>query len=124
MSQKKYRLMYKLSCGEFTKEYITEKDQQEGIPNKIGIGGCDALVLVSIIRDAQPHNGAKSFARISVDGYTGEACPDTEVFQAFSAMAEALSESSNIPEWQKEIATDVFRKIKNKIINYEHETEY
>lgn len=84
-----------------------------------GCGGCDALLLVSINRDGLPaHSGAVSYRIVSVDSTVNtkegllEPIPDTEVFQIMSVMAHELM-SKNIPDWQRKIASWVFRTVKS-----------
>jgi hypothetical protein len=70
-----------------------------------GLGGCDAIVVASIMRDVldQPE-GRKSIAVLSLDGATGGDIPSTELFQVFARLAHTLAGESSLPAWQREIA--------------------
>lgn len=103
----KYLLRYDLQFqkGSFTDSELEAK----------GLGGCDALIVTSIIRNnntGEPHEGSKSIAFFTVDGRPNHPqIPNTEFFQAFSHMAHAIKDM-NCPEWQKKIAQDTHDGVK------------
>lgn len=81
---------------------------------KASLGGCDSLVLISIVRDdpsPDPFAGAKSFAVVSLDGHAGKPCRSAELFQAWAAMAEELK-AHNLPVWQYKICHAVIVTIR------------
>lgn len=106
MNEHKYLLAYDLmkKKGGFTKKELKEN----------GIGGADALVLVSIIRGneyGEPHEGNKSIGFLTIDGREGiEDIPNTELFQVFVNLAKYLSE--NCIGYQKQIAKTVLDLMK------------
>jgi hypothetical protein len=96
MADGKYHLKYMVERGQWTREELA------------GAGGCDAMVLVSILRGPEPHSGANSIAFLHVDGYSADAPPMTEVFQVFVHLAHQLAESDELPRWQRELAQQTF----------------
>lgn len=82
-----------------------------------GDGGADAIVVVSIQRGGKPaHTGRVSFAILSADsvGYDenvgAQEVPATELYQAMTMLAHQLSESVDVPQWQRDICADVMEK--------------
>lgn len=102
----KYSINFK--PGGFSKEEI----------KKSGCGGCDALLLVSINRNGLPaHSGDVSYRIMTADSTVSpneqlQPVPDTEVFQIMSVIAHQLM-TKDIPDWQRKIASWVFRTVKN-----------
>lgn len=101
---KTYLMKYDLNLerGKFTKEEIGAK------------GGCDAFVLVSILRGnemGEPHKGVKDIAILSYDGRQGEDIPNTEMFQVFAHLAHFLKDCEGCPEWQRTIANATFEVV-------------
>lgn len=94
-------------------------------PNEIraeGAGGADAVVIVSIVRNGKPpHNGPVSFAILSADsvGYDGgdvAEIPDTELFQAMTAMAGRLSESATVLQWQRDLSGALVEAARERVV--------
>jgi hypothetical protein len=114
----KYGVKYKLDAGSFSKEEL-EKD---------GAGGCDALVLCSIVREGNdPHEGGISFAIFSVDGRNGgplnqaPSVPDTQLFEVWLSMAHVVSETL-VPAWQQELAESVVKAARSLLAKQPKET--
>jgi hypothetical protein len=97
MAEHVYRIRYSVQNGEFTKADLR------------GDGGCDAMMVVSIIRGP---DGAVSHAFPSRDGDTGEELAPIELFKAWSALAHTLAEQADLPAWQKAIARDAFERVR------------
>lgn len=102
----KYKLKYKVDYerGEFTSEQI------KAHPNN---GGTDAIIVHSLIF---PEDGSLSHNFYSIDGRTSDALGDTDTFKAWSMMAFALKDRSDLPAWQREIVTQVYDKIREAIL--------
>lgn len=101
---KKYHIKYHVELGEFTKEQAD------------GQGLTDALVLVSILRGPKPHEGEKSIAIISADGYNGgQELISTELFQVWTFLADMLSQEDDLAEWQKKMVAGVIDDVRQKI---------
>ena len=112
----RYLLKYKIEIEQnkdgFTKEEII-KDGQD-------FGGCDALMLVSILRDnKEPHNGAKSMVFVTRDGSKDreEEIPNTEVFQIMHHLARYSMDQVDLPQWQRDIAKETHEKIKETVLS-------
>jgi hypothetical protein len=91
MTRERYPVSYEVSFSEtgFSKEDLDAK----------GRGGCDALILFSIMRGndrCEPFEGPKSFAIVSCDGRAGQSVPTAELFQAMSHLASFISEQPDI----------------------------
>lgn len=86
-----------------------------------GVGGADAVVIVSIMRDGRPpHSGPISYAVLTADsvGYEGgdvPEIPDTELFQALTMMAEKVGQSATVPAWQSAVARDLVAYVRDKV---------
>lgn len=107
-----YGVQYDLKTGSFTKEQL-EKD---------GVGGCDAFVGCSIVRESnEPHEGGISFQFFTVDGRhhgpieDAPELPDTQLFEVWSMLAAKLG-SSDCPSWQKGIAKRAFDETKQRVL--------
>lgn len=101
----KYTLKYTVEPGEWTKEELVAA----------GAGGCNALLMVSINRGLQPHEGAKNFNLVSLDGYSKEDLQDTEIFQVFSVLADCLSQSKQLEPWQSLMASEVIEGVQKRL---------
>jgi|SRR5579863_8792975 len=101
----KYTLKYTVEPGEWTKDELVAA----------GAGGCNALLMVNINRGPQPHEGAKSFNLVSIDGYSKEDLPDTEIFQVFSVLADCLAQSKQLEPWQSLMASEVIDGVRKRM---------
>lgn len=82
-----YRVAYTMRLQDpgFTKQQLMEAN----------MGGCDALVIVSILRGSdnlEPFQGEKSWRVGSCDGRHGVEVPTGEYFQALSTLADYILE--------------------------------
>lgn len=100
VSEKIYHCRFKLSFGEWTREELPPD------------GGCDAILVASIIRGMEPHGGSVSTAFMSQDGYTGKELTGTELFRTWGLLAYALSQRPDLPAWQREVVASVHDQIK------------
>ena len=105
----KYALRYKL-----------EPSREGWLKDEKGEYDCltDAAVIISIVRETNgmtPFEGAKSFAVFSADGYTQKALHPKEVFQAFIAVADALSTNRELEGWQRKIAFDALHTTREQM---------
>jgi hypothetical protein len=92
-------------------------------------GGTDALVVISIIRHGEEaHEGSKSFALVSRDGFlAGDpnevdlSIPNTELFQVMSFIAKKIADApafagdeagkrKAVPGWQRAVANQVLER--------------
>lgn len=90
MSEKKYHVKYDIDHGEFTADKLREG----------GYGGTDAVVVISMLREAA-HQGPLSMAVASCDGTNGgEPVLPTELFLAMTALADTIMKSGSVPSWQ------------------------
>ncbi len=101
----KFNLKYKIEPGEWTREQIEAEKA----------GGCNAMLLVSIARGAEPHGGMKSFNMVTMDGFSGREIPDTEIFQIFSVLSDYLAQSKNLLPWQSLLASETIETVKKKL---------
>jgi hypothetical protein len=76
--------------GEFSKSELTE-----------GQGGCDALVLLSILF---PEDGSYSMLPATKDGRTGNELSAKEMFKAWMLLGDHISQMSELDEGRKIIA--------------------
>lgn len=95
LSEKLYRVAYSARTADpgFTKKQLIE----------MNMGGCDSLVIVSIIRgndNCEPWQGGKSFMVGSCDGRDGYEIPTAEYYQAMTSLAKYILES---PDATKEM---------------------
>lgn len=82
-----------------------------------GKGGCDALAFVSIIRNGdEVHEGSKSIALFSFDGFDEGDIPDTEWFQIMSFIAAQVMDSNTCPQWQKDHAKRFFEGVQARVV--------
>jgi len=116
MSDHNYGVRYTVETGGFEKEEL----------RKAGDGGCDALILCSIVREGNdPHEGGVSFCWFNIDGREhGPAedaleIPGTQLFQAWSLWAKDLSEREDLPLWQRKILQNAFDDVRMYITNIE-----
>lgn len=109
--QKKYGIKYVVESGQFTREELVEE----------GAGGCDAIIIISIMRDHKPaHSGPLSVKISSLDGVPVDGkdladmpdIPITEMFVVWSMIAKSIAESDESPEWQRAIASQTFTDIR------------
>lgn len=105
----KYGVKYKLETGSFEGEDL----------KKEGAGGCDALVLCSIMREGkEPHEGPVSFAFFSVDGREhgpinqAPSITDEQLFEVWASLAHVISEKTCLT-WQREIASQVLNTVRS-----------
>jgi hypothetical protein len=98
-------LKWKLESGEFPAEEVKRE----------GVGGTDAMVLISIRRGPKAHHGHKSMLVMSVDGYTNGECPDSELFQALSALAKRVADGREAPLWQREMCRGFFEAVRAEV---------
>lgn len=94
----RYRVAYHVQFSEegFTKQQLVD----------MKMGGCNALVVISIMRDNaanDPFEGAKSFQIASTDGRRGQEIPTREYFQAMTHLANYISEQPDVPEGMREV---------------------
>ena len=105
------RLRYKIEAGDFKPEDFKDGEW----------GGCDALVLTSIVRDGKPaHQGGISFLTVTADGVgaIGQEIPEisaTELFSVWSKMALDLS-NSNLSDGLRGIAEQAFEATRELIL--------
>jgi hypothetical protein len=98
-----------LRAGGFTPEELKAE----------GVGGADAVVIVSIVRDGRPpHSGAVSFAVLSADsvGYDGGDVPEipvTEMFQVMTMLCNRIEQDESAPQWQRVISTNVLESVRD-----------
>lgn len=98
-----YRLDHKKEG--FTREFLEEH----------GLGGCDAMLIFSIIREnktCEPHVGSKSIGILSMDGRNGEEIPMTEMFQVFSHLAKYISENAIKDSFSHQLTSAAFEGIR------------
>ena len=100
---KTYHMRYNIEPGEFTRDQLDE------------LGGCDAILIASIIRDRGPHDGPVSTAFVHRDGYTGEELVPTELFRTLGLLAHMIMEQDGLPEWQRKLVSDVHETIKKQL---------
>ena len=105
---------YVVHAGEFAREQLEEE----------GAGGCDALLLVSLMRGGKhAHDGPLSVAYFSVDGTYGKPLestpqiPNTELFTIMTTMAKDLSEDESLPDWMRSIARKTFEGARDRVTN-------
>jgi len=105
---------YSVQTGEFTGEQLEEE----------GAGGCDALLMVSIMRDGKhAHDGPMSVRYFSVDGTYGKPLeetpqiPNTELFTIMTMIAKDLSEDESLPDWQRDTARRTFEEVRARVTN-------
>lgn len=101
MADHVYRIRYSVQHGHFTKADLR------------GDGGCDAMLVVSIIRGP---DGSVSYAFPSRDGETGEELAPVELFKAWSMLAHQLAEQPELPDWQRSIAVDAFAGVRETVL--------
>lgn len=78
-----------------------------------GLGGCDALVLVSIMRGHEkydPHAGPKSIAIKCIDGRPGQQMPPTELYQVILNLCQHIEGDHTAPRWQRMMCAEMFRQ--------------
>ncbi len=111
--QKHYLVKYdlKIETGVFLKKELVEA----------GVGGCDALVVASIIRGndtGEPHEGPKSIAVFSWDGRDPtreQEIPPSELFQVMLHLCHMIANDGEAPNWQRELCETTFEAARSII---------
>lgn len=103
MSNNIYKIKYDFEIGDFTKKEL----------NETGSGGCDAVILHSILFD---ESGASSYCIIDKDGRTNKPLPSMEVFKAWVMMASELGDDEDLPEHERQFCRDVVESIRSVIL--------
>jgi len=98
MADHTYRIRYSVKPGEFAKADIPAGD-----------GGCDAILVASIVRSSE---GSVSYAFLSRDGETGSPLSVVEQFKAWSMLAHELAEDPELSERKRAIARDAFERVR------------
>ncbi len=85
-----YSIRYNIEQGDFSKEELEAE----------GLGGCDALLLASILREP---NGGLNVAWCSVDGQqpAKDKIPDRELFHIIFMLMSKIEDSVELEEWQR-----------------------
>ncbi|WP_394824965.1 hypothetical protein [Pendulispora albinea] len=103
----RYRIKYTVERGNFTQEEL----------RAMRAGGCDALVLASILRGgAVPQQESSSVALLSLDGSSGENVIATDLFLIFSHLASMLAKHEELPSWQRAVAHDTFAQVRENVL--------
>ena len=99
-------------------DFVCKKKGFDGAAIKAeGKGGCDALAIVSIIRDGdEVHDGSKSFAMLSIDGFNDGVIPDTEWFQVMCMIANHVKNSPDAPQWQRDLCSGIHETVKTVVM--------
>jgi hypothetical protein len=104
MSEHLYRIKYTIERGEWMEKAIREQDA----------AGCDCLFYASIMRGPTPHGSAVSTIFVSIDGYTGDPLPPTEIFRTWGLLAYQLM-GQDLPPWMHLLCSDVHDTIRKRI---------
>ncbi|WP_394844153.1 hypothetical protein LZC95_44765 [Pendulispora brunnea] len=97
----RYRIKYTVERGSFTFEEL----------RAMRAGGCDAVVVVSILREGADPSNAVAFS--SLDGFSGKSVIASDLFLIFSFLANMLSKREELPSWQREVAHKAFAQVRN-----------
>lgn len=104
----KYKLEFDHKEGGFTKEEILKEVEQSD-----SIGACDAMILVSIIRE----EAGISYAIVSSDGHNeGESISDLELFKAWGMIANRLATQSDLIDWQRDVCVKTSETIRDAVL--------
>lgn len=99
-TQREYRCPVAYTV-QFSEEGFTKQDLKDR-----QMGGCNALIVISIMRDndkAEPFEGGKSFQIASTDGRRGQEVPTAEYFQAMVHLANYVSEQPDVDPGMREV---------------------
>src|SRR4051812_21388254 len=101
MDDRRYKLSYdvKHDTSGFTKEDL----QREGR------GGCDALIVHSIIR---PADGSYSLASLSIDGDHGGEVTIDEVFKVWTMLASTLADCDALTPGKRTLCQHVITAVR------------
>ena len=109
MDDHKYPVTYKI---EHHKEGLTKKEIEDA-----GLGGCDSVVLVSIMKDK-----GVSYMTLSMDGQTGENLTPEDIFRVWAVWAHVLSE--HLPDGgRKELCYAVHEAVKAALLDAKAEKD-
>ena len=97
----KYSIKYKIEEGLFRKDDINSSE----------FGGCDAMIIHSLMF---PEDGSRGEIIFGIGQY-GKDLENIEFFKSWSGMAKNISEMTDIPMWQRMMATRVFQDVKHII---------
>lgn len=75
--------------------------------------GATAIILTSLIHG---EDGSTSYGLASVDGRTGEALDDDDLFSAWCVTARRLADSEDLSEGKRELAELVFETMRAAIL--------
>ena len=114
MIDKTYSVGYKLM--KFDPPKTRDKIYEEE-----GLGGCDAVVVFSLIL---PEDGSRSEMIASLDGRTGEPLDDGELFKCLIGLAHRLSESETLGRGRRGFATAIFKEARRAILAARKEAGY
>lgn len=84
-----------------------------------GTGGCDSIVIFSLI---YPKEGGCSMHPLGRNGETGDYDPE-EMFKAWAMYASIGKADENLPEWQKKICKDVHDAVGQVLLGGESANE-
>ena len=106
----RYSIKYVIQTdfGKDDKGHTLEEIMKDKAENE-EIGACDAFIFTSIIR---PPEGGISMQLHGVDGQLpSKQLASSEVFKIWSMMSSTLAEDVELPEWQRFVCMDAFKKV-------------
>lgn len=101
MTEKIYPISYSVQSNKFNKEYLQEHD----------LGGCDAIILHSII---YPPDGSRNEQMIAIDSEGKQLNPE-EVFKSFCGMAHSLSEDTRLRTDKREFCRGIIDAVRKAL---------
>jgi hypothetical protein len=84
-----------------------------------GLGGCDALILVSVIFRA---DGSRSQQAVSIDGRSGGDLPPDEWFKSWVLLAHGLMNQTALTTGERDLCAMVFEAIRRTKVPGPHPT--
>lgn len=76
-------------------------------------GGCDKLILISIMDSPV---GGRSEMVFGKDGITGDTIDDTELFKSWVMLANRLKDSEDLSPGGREVARLAFETVKREVL--------
>ncbi len=106
---RRYKIAYKVETGSFTKPQL----------EKANLGGCDGIIVHSIIL---PEDGSRSEMIFSMASGGGQ-LSDDELFKSWVSMAYQLSQSKELGEGRRRLCESAFTIVQEAVVKIRLEDE-